>query len=360
MNEIIKSAIDRIKLKGEEIWVRYSFWTKAKDVELESGENVENKLTSVDATLSNHVSDKSNPHETTKKQVGLSYVDNTSDVEKPVSTHQREAIDASYQQSTSYTDTKIAELINGAPTTLDTLKEIADAMTNNQTVVEALEASIGSKADQAELDGHINNGTIHITADERAKWNNQSDCSEIIGYTNINGIGDGTLTGAISSLNDNKVTTGSQAKLYNVGLGNSDTALIYSDKDNVNFRFKGKNGNTQYANIKKITGDIDDLSNNIDDLGKYTELGRYYSAVGNEAGTISADLSAYRYLVFNFLYAEEILDSKILPRKLFTDYCSAYPIKLTFGSYQAQVRYNSGIYAFVNAAHYVVVVYGIK
>lgn len=208
MNEIIKSAIDRIKLKGEEIWVRYSFWTKAKDVELESGENVENKLTSVDATLSNHVSDKSNPHETTKEQVGLSYVDNTSDVEKPVSTHQREAIDASYQQSTSYTDTKIAELINGAPTTLDTLKEIADAMTNNQTVVEALEASIGSKADQAELDGHINNSTIHITADERAKWNNQSDCSEIIGTTNISNISDGTLTGAVSALNSDLANRG--------------------------------------------------------------------------------------------------------------------------------------------------------
>ena len=78
-----------------------------------------------------------------------------------------------YQQSTGYTDTKIAELINGAPSTLDTLGEIAQAMQENENVVEALESAIGSKAPQAELDGHTGNDTIHITASERTGWNNK-------------------------------------------------------------------------------------------------------------------------------------------------------------------------------------------
>ena len=53
--------------------------------------------------------------------------------------------------SKEYTDSEIADLINGAPTTLDTLKEIADAMAENQTVVEALNTAIGSKADKTDI-----------------------------------------------------------------------------------------------------------------------------------------------------------------------------------------------------------------
>lgn len=82
--------------------------------------------------------------------------------------------DDAYANSNLYTDTKIGELINGAPTTLDTLKEIADAMEENADVVEALDKAVGSKVDQAEYDGHADNGTIHITAEERAKWNSNS------------------------------------------------------------------------------------------------------------------------------------------------------------------------------------------
>ena len=82
--------------------------------------------------------------------------------------------DATYQQSTGYTDKKIADLIGGAPETLDTLKEVADAISENKDVVDALNAAIGKKANQAELDSHIKN-TIHITANERNKWNNASE-----------------------------------------------------------------------------------------------------------------------------------------------------------------------------------------
>ena len=53
--------------------------------------------------------------------------------------------------SKEYTDSEIAGLINGAPTTLDTLKEIADAMAENQTVVETLNTAIGSKADKTDI-----------------------------------------------------------------------------------------------------------------------------------------------------------------------------------------------------------------
>ncbi len=65
--------------------------------------------------------------------------------------------DAALTNAKSYTDTKIADLINGAPTTLDTLGEIAEAMGNNQSVVEALNSAIGSKANTTDLTSHTDN-----------------------------------------------------------------------------------------------------------------------------------------------------------------------------------------------------------
>lgn len=56
-----------------------------------------------------------------------------------------------------YTDTKIADLINGAPTTLDTLGEIAQAMSDNKGVVDALDEAIGTKATASDLTAHTGN-----------------------------------------------------------------------------------------------------------------------------------------------------------------------------------------------------------
>lgn len=78
----------------------------------------------------------------------------------------RQLIDLSYANANGYTDDKIAKLINGAPSTLDTLKEIADALAENDDIVSALNDAIGSKTDQAEFDAHMNNQTIHVTASE--------------------------------------------------------------------------------------------------------------------------------------------------------------------------------------------------
>lgn len=56
--------------------------------------------------------------------------------------------DSALVTAKSYTDTKISDLINGAPTTLDTLKEIADAMEENDSVVQSLESAISNKVDK--------------------------------------------------------------------------------------------------------------------------------------------------------------------------------------------------------------------
>lgn len=71
----------------------------------------------------------------------------------------------------NYTDLKISDLIDGAPETLDTLKEIADVLADNEDVMDALDVAIGLKANASDLTAHIENNIAHITAVERLNWN---------------------------------------------------------------------------------------------------------------------------------------------------------------------------------------------
>ncbi len=64
----------------------------------------------------------------------------------------KEDLTAILTEAKSYTDAEIAELINAAPSTLDTLGEIANAMQENANVVEALESAIGNKAEKSEVE----------------------------------------------------------------------------------------------------------------------------------------------------------------------------------------------------------------
>ena len=121
--------------------------------------------------ISNHAEDSDNPHRVTKEQVGLENVDNTSDANKPVSIAQQTALDALYEQLAAYTRQEIANLINGAPSNLDTLKEVSDAIAAHKTIMDALDAAIGKKASAAEFDSHTKDTTKHITPTERTNWN---------------------------------------------------------------------------------------------------------------------------------------------------------------------------------------------
>lgn len=59
-------------------------------------------------------------------------------------------VDASTKLDTAkqYADTQIAALVNSAPETLDTLGELATAINENQSVIDALDAAITNKADK--------------------------------------------------------------------------------------------------------------------------------------------------------------------------------------------------------------------
>ena len=71
------------------------------------------------------------------------------------------------QSANSYTDTKIADLVDAAPETLDTLGEVAKAIKDNQDVVNALNSAIGNKVDKTvKINGHPLTQNIVLTAED--------------------------------------------------------------------------------------------------------------------------------------------------------------------------------------------------
>jgi hypothetical protein len=116
-----------------------------------------------------HATDGSDPLTLNKSQVGLSRVDNTNDVEKPVSTLTQAALDlkaplvspalsgvptaptAALGTSTNQIATMAAikaaidALIAGAPGALDTLNEIAAQLANDESAVAALTTTVAGK-----------------------------------------------------------------------------------------------------------------------------------------------------------------------------------------------------------------------
>lgn len=95
-------------------------------------------LETVEATaevFTNHTADKNNPHNVTKEQVGLGNVDNTADIDKPVSNAVNSAINT-FKEENSKEHTKIHSAIN-------TFKEESEiTFTEINNVIEALLTNI--------------------------------------------------------------------------------------------------------------------------------------------------------------------------------------------------------------------------
>ena len=150
-------------------------------------------------------------------------------------------VDSSYQQGTGYTDKKIADLINGAPETLDTLKEIADAIAENKTIVEALDSAIGKKANQTELDTHTGNNVIHITSAEH------EGLTEAIKHTKT-----AHVTGVKGSAESIYRTENVEITAENVGLGNVDNTADSTKSVN----YAASAGNAAKVNGHSVNADV--------------------------------------------------------------------------------------------------------
>lgn len=187
-----------------------------------------------------------NPHNTTQADVGLGNVDNTSDINKPVSEAQRSAIDKALSDAKKHTNTEIASLINGAPETLDTLKEIADIIEINSDIMDTLNAAIGGKQDK------ITGAASTVTKDNLTA--NRTLVSDGNGKIAASAI----TTTKLGYLSD--VTSNIQAQLNNKA----------SSTHNHDTKYVNVSGDTMTGNLK--FGKNNTIIQNQGDTPNYTEI----------------------------------------------------------------------------------------
>ena len=129
---------------------------------------------------------------------------------------------AALTSAKSYTDSEIADLINGAPTTLDTLGEIATAMSENANVVDALNTAIGNKANTSDLTSHTNN-----------KSNPHAVTKAQVGLGNVENKTSATIRGELTKANVTDAlgyTPPTQDTTYSVATQSADGLMSAADK----------------------------------------------------------------------------------------------------------------------------------
>ena len=122
--------------------------------------NLNGKISTNATNLSNHIADKTNPHEVTKAQVGLANCDNTSDLNKPISTATQTALNGISENLTDETNARIAadNLINAD------IDDIQDLIPNQAT-------SINQLADKQFVNSAIQTNSAHF----RGNWADWAD-----------------------------------------------------------------------------------------------------------------------------------------------------------------------------------------
>ncbi|WP_413360875.1 phage baseplate upper protein [Bacillus subtilis] len=156
---------------------------KFKDLDnVETKTGAQEKADAVQSNLDTHTSDKANPHDVTKSQVGLGNVDNVQQASK-------QDFDLHVSDATKHISTaersnwNAKETTTGAKSKADTAERNANTYTdqhiNNKSNPHGVtkdQVGLGNvindkQATKAEFDTHVKDTTAHISAAERTKWN---------------------------------------------------------------------------------------------------------------------------------------------------------------------------------------------
>ncbi len=225
-NMVIDSELHRLDLKNQS----QDNLLAAKETlnaEISRAKNKENEITNditnetnrailsenhILQSLSEHTVNELNPHKVTREQLNLGNVNNTADIDKPVSTAQQNAIDSAVSNhdtsNASHHDirnlisdltARLNALADSDDTTLDQLSEIIAYIKNNKSLIDSITTSKVSVSDiidnliskdtdkplsagqgkvlkeltdalQSSLDNHINDTANHISSTERTAW----------------------------------------------------------------------------------------------------------------------------------------------------------------------------------------------
>ena len=158
---------------------------------------------SYEGTIDNHIANKNNPHDVTKAQVGLGNVDNTSDLDKPVSTATQTALNS--KQDTISDLSTIRENASHGESAYNTISGYGDVVTHNAS--DFATSAQGGLADTAlqpnddisELNndvGYITSASIptnYVTTDTAQTITPQKAFSSPLVVADNNGLATGTI-----------------------------------------------------------------------------------------------------------------------------------------------------------------------
>ncbi len=187
-DNLLDAEISRAKNKENEIAKNLDDEiARAKVAENELGTSITNEIdratlaeNNIQENLSDHIANESNPHKVTSEQINLGNVDNTSDIDKPVSTAQQNAIDLAVTNhnisTTSHTDirdlisgltTRLNALADSDDTTLDQVSEIVTYIKSNRSLIENVTTN---KVNISDFNEHKDDITVHTNPTERANF----------------------------------------------------------------------------------------------------------------------------------------------------------------------------------------------
>lgn len=115
VDELLGAKLDKT---GEASNVTNTFTQSSSLTNLKTGEKLAvslGKIMKAIADLISHLGNKSNPHAVTKAQVGLSDVDNTSDLNKPISNAMKNALNEKANSSHTHTKSQITDFPTSLP-----------------------------------------------------------------------------------------------------------------------------------------------------------------------------------------------------------------------------------------------------
>lgn len=237
--------------------VNFSGWTPKEEIATKS-------------ELTAHIDDKNNPHEVTKTQVGLGNVDNTSDLNKPISTATQDALDlkanianlgtAAYTDSTDYATAAQGTKADSALQPGDNVSELvndAGYLTQHQTL-----ADLGITATATELN-YVDGVTSAIQTQIDGK---QPKSASAYNMGNTSGGWTAMSTAQQDALNSGATTT-------NIGQIATNTSNIANEIIN---RQNADNGLQSQIDAIVSKSDVVDI------VGTYAELQAYdTSSLGN-------------------------------------------------------------------------------
>ena len=257
--------------------------------------------------VDDHISDRENPHNVTKSQIGLGNVDNTSDINKPISTATQNALDTKADsQELSELSKIVSDEIADRESSEGIINEsisnhISD--TNNPHNVTKEQLGLGNVDNTSDVNKPISTATQNALDDKADKTTVSSLSNTLTKEIQDRQAGDNTNATAISTHATNKSNPHNVTKAQ-VGLGNVDntsdankpisTAVqnalnLKADKTEISalYRPKGSVATVNDLPMNAQIGDVYDVQSTgmnyvwtgskWDELGAIIDLSPYYT-----------------------------------------------------------------------------------